>query len=345
MKLKQFYICTVLILLAALPLDVFAQGGESSYQFLNITPSSRVYALGGQNISLVNEDITLVNQNPALLGKEMSLQLGLNYMHYLGGSNFMGATFGIKAHERGAIAVGLQYFGYGEMTGTDANGIVTGSFSPNDIAFNVMYTHDITDRLRGGINLRVISSNYEQYSAVAMTTDIGLNYFNPDNNLSLSLVAKNLGGQLKKFNDANQNASMPWDIQLGWSQFLKNLPIRLSITAFNLTRWKMPYYDKEDASSNSGNVVRKSNFASNLFRHLVFGVEYSPSEKFYIALGYNYKTRSDMTTFSRNFLSGFSLGAGVNVKMIGIDAAIAQPHIGGLTLMFNLRCRISDFLN
>ena len=345
MRISRYAIPAIVFLLAMLPFEAFSQAGESSYQFLNITPSARVYAVGGQNISLVNEYITLVNQNPALLGKEMNLQLGLNYMHYLGGSNFMGATFGLKAHERGAVAASIQYFGYGEMTATDAAGSVTGTFSPNDLAFNGLYSHDITDRLRGGINVKLISSSYEQYSALAMATDIGLNYFNPENDLSLALVVKNLGGQLKKFNDANQNASMPWDIQLGWSQFLKNVPIRLSVTAFNLTRWKMPYYDKEDNTSNTGKVELKDSFASNLFRHLVFGVEYSPSERFYIGLGYNYKSRSDMTTFSRNFLSGFSLGAGFNVKMLGIDAAIAQPHVGGLTLMFNLRCRISDFLN
>src|SRR5574344_2342259 len=114
------------------------------------------------------DDINMVNQNPALLGSEMSMQLGLNYMHYLGGSNFMGATFGIKAHEHGAVAGGLQYYGYGEMKSADIDGTITGTFSPRDLVFNVMYSHDITDRLRGGINVKAVSSSYEQYSAFAL---------------------------------------------------------------------------------------------------------------------------------------------------------------------------------
>lgn len=319
-----------------------ADPGDDGYQFLNVTPSARVYGLGGQNISIVADDINMVNQNPALLGPEMSLQLGLNYMHYLGGSNFMGAVFGLKAHEHGAVAGGIQYYGYGEMTAADPDGTITGTFSPNDIAFNVMYSHDITSRLRGGINVKAISSSYEQYSAFALCTDLGINYFDPEKDLSLSLVFKNLGGQIKKFDDIH--TSMPWDIQLGYSQSLSSLPLRISITATNLNKWKMPYYDKEDDNSTTGGMVEKESFMSSLFRHLVFGIECIPSDRFYIGLGYSYKTRTDMTTYARNFFSGFSIGAGLNIKMLGFGIALAQPHIGGTTFMFNLRCNIADFI-
>ncbi|MDD2960620.1 MAG: type IX secretion system protein PorQ [Muribaculaceae bacterium] len=323
--------------------SIYAQDGEAGYEFLNVSSSSHIYGIGGQNISIIDDDINLVNQNPALLGKEMTLQLGLNYMRYLGGSNFMGATFGLKAHEHGAIALGIQYYGYGEMKSADPDGTITGTFSPKDVTFNAMYSHDITDRLRGGINLKVVSSNYERYSSLAICTDLGVNYYNPDNDLSLSLVLRNLGGQVKKFDDTS--VSLPWDIQLGWSQSLTNAPIRFSITATNLNRWKLPYYDKEDSNSTSSNIVRKESFGSNLFRHLVFAAEYVPSEKFYIGLGYNYKTRTDMSTYSRNFLSGFSIGAGMKVKMLGFGVSISQPHVGGTTFMFNLALNIKDFLN
>ena len=197
--------------------------------------------------------------------------------------------------------------------------------------------------MRGGINVKFISSSYEQYSAFAIATDLGINYYDPEKDLSLSLVVKNLGGQVKRFNDTYDK--LPWDIQIGYTQSLKLLPIRFSITATNLNKWKMPYYDKEDSNSSTSNMVLKDNFASNLFRHLIFAAEYSPSEKFYIGLGYNYKTRTDITTYARNFLSGFSLGAGMKVKWFGFDLAIAQPHIGGTTFMLNMSLNIQDFLH
>ena len=342
----QTIIASLVLTLSALVASTtaFAQsGGDKGYEFLNITTSSKVYAMGGQNITLIDDDINMINQNPALLGKEMHLQLGLNYMHYIGGSNFMGATFGLKAHERGALALGLQYFGYGEMKSAEADGTITGTFSPRDLSINLVYSHDITDRIRGGIAVKMISSSYEQYSAMALATDLGVNYFNPETDMSLSLVIKNLGGQVKKFNE--ETVDLPWDIQLGWSQFLRNSPFRLSVTATNLNKWKMPYYAIDDKAETGEDIVEKEAFMSSLFRHLTFGVEYAPSSKFYIGLGYSYKTRTDMTTYSRNFLSGFSLGAGFNTNALGFGVALAQPHVGGTTFMFNLRCNIAQFLN
>lgn len=177
------------------------QEGKSSFDFLNIPTSTHAYTLGGTNISVIDEDINLVNQNPALMGPESDLQLGLNYMKYVGGINLAGATFGKAAGERGAWAAGIQYYGYGKMKSADETGVITGEFSPKDIVFNGIYAHDITTTLRGGVNAKVIYSSYEQYTSWALAVDLGLNYYNADNDLSLSLVARNLGGQIKRYND------------------------------------------------------------------------------------------------------------------------------------------------
>lgn len=341
---KQRHIVLLLALLfASLGAYVEASDGETGYEFLNVTPSSHIYALGGRNISLVDDDISLIYQNPALLGTEMHLLAGVNYMRYLGGSNFMGAACGVKLHERGAMALGIQYYGYGSMKQTEIDGTVSGTFSPSDISFNLSYSHDVTEMLRGGITMKVISSNYERYSALAIATDLGINYYNPDKDLSLSLVFRNLGGQVKKFDDAS--VSLPWDLQLGYTQSLYSVPLRISITAHDLNRWKMPYYKKPGNNVENEGFELSQSFMSSLFRHLTFGLEYVASDKFYIALGYSYKTRTDMTTYARNFLSGFSAGAGIRAKMLGFGVALSQPHVGGTTFMFNVSCNISEFLN
>jgi hypothetical protein len=203
-----------------------------------------------------------------------------------------------------------------------------------------MYAHDFTDRLRGGINVKMIYSSYEQYTAFAMATDLGLNYYDPDHDMSLSLVLKNLGGQIKRFD--NDYDRLPFDIQLGWMQRLGSSPFQLSITAWHLNKWNLPYYDMED----NGSEIRviKQSFMSNLFRHLVFGLQYAPSDKFYIALGYNYKTRTDMSTYNRNILSGFSIGAGLKVKSFALGVAYAQPHKSGSSIMLNLSTNLNELL-
>ncbi len=334
----RLYIIAVLLLCAA---GMRAQDGSTAYNFLNVTSSAKIYGLGGVNISLVDDDITVIDQNPALLGPEMSNMVALNYMRYIGGSNFAGLRYGHSAGEHGAWAALIQYFGYGSMKETLPDGSIVGSFSPKDVSFGGSYSHDITDRLRGGIDMKLLYSGYADYTAFAIATDLGINYYDPDRDMSLSLVVANLGGQIKRFNDTYDR--LPFDVRLGWSQALGSLPLRLSVTAWNLTKWHLPYVDAGDGSDSS-QWETKDKFMSNLFRHLVFGIDLISSPNYYISLGYNYKTRTDMSTYTRSFISGFSLGAGLKVSNFGLGLAFAQPHNGATTLMFNISYNLNEIL-
>ena len=319
---------------------MMAQDGSAAYNYLNVTQSSRIYALGGVNITAVEDELSVSDQNPALLGPEMSNQVLVDYMRYMGGSNFAGARYAHSATERGAWSAGIRYFGYGNLTAADEFGNITGTFSPMDVNFSGAFSYDITNRLRGGIALKMLYSSYEAYSAFAIGVDLGINYYDPDHDVSLSAVVANLGGQLKRFNDSHDR--LPIDVRLGVSKMFSGVPVRFSITAWNLTKWHLPYWTTGDGTTT---MEKKDKFASNLFRHLVFGVDFIPNDRFYVALGYNYKTRTDMSTYQRNFLSGFSIGAGMNVRRFSFGLAFAQPHSGATTLMLNLNLNINELLN
>ena len=338
MKLRPL---TYILLLLATSVCVSAQNGSTAYNFLNISSSAKIYGLGGVNISLVDDDVSTIDQNPALLGPEMSNMLGMNYMHYVGGSNFAGARYAHSAGEHAGWSAAIQYFGYGSIKEATSDGTIIGSFSPKDVSFSGMYSHDITDRLRGGIAVKAIYSSYAEFSAFALATDLGVNYYDADRDLSLSLVVANLGGQVKRFYETHDR--LPFDVRLGWSQSFASFPLRFSITAWNLTKWHLPYTDTGDGSE-SAQPQEKDKFMSNLFRHLVFGIDLISSPNYYISLGYNYKTRTDMSTYKRNMLSGFTLGGGIKVKSFGISLAFAQPHTGATTFMFNLSYNFSDLI-
>ena len=148
------YIRRTILALAAILLIVtplYAQEGRTSYDFMNITPSAHAYALGGNNISIIEEDITLIENNPALLGPEMHLKWGVNYMMYVAGIHFAGTTFGFATSERSAMAAGIQYYGYGSMPMMDETGQQIGKFSPQDIQIQCTYSHDIVVGLRGAV--------------------------------------------------------------------------------------------------------------------------------------------------------------------------------------------------
>lgn len=338
-KITRHITGALLCALAGVPTAV-AQDGSSAYTFLNVSSSSKIYGLGGVNISLVDDDLMSTDCNPALLGPEMTGQIGLNYMHYIGGSNFAGLRYAHSAGEHGAWSASVRYFGYGSMKEALPDGTVVGEFSPKDVAFGATYSRDIYGRWRGGITLRGLYSAYADYSAFAISTDLGVNYYDEERDLSLSMVIANLGGQVKRFNHSYDR--MPLDVRLGWSQSFGSYPVRFSVTAWNLTKWKLPYLDAGDGTSEP---EMKDSFKSNLFRHLVFGADLIASPNYYIGIGYNYKTRTDMSTYSRSFLSGFSLCGGINVRSFAVGVAFAQPHTGATTFMLNLTCRLDDLLH
>lgn len=336
MKLRLTYL---FILITTVVLSSRAQLSSSGYGFLDIPVSTHAYTLGGVNTALIDNDIMLADQNPALIGPEIGMQAAAAYMHYLGSGNFGAVRFGMPANDRSAWCVGVRYLNYGDFDGYLPDGTSTGAFTPKDVVFEATYSHDITDRLRGGVSYRMIISNYEQYNAFAMAVDAGINYYNEEKDLSLSAVLTNMGGQIKRFD--SQYNRLPFDLRLGYMQTLGNSPFQLSINAYHLTKWKLPYYSHDKNKPDEMQQL-KSNFFSDLFRHLVFGLQYSPSEKFYIGAGYNYKMRTDMSSYQRNFFSGFTLGAGLKVRTFGFGLSYAMPHKSGSTLMLNLNWYIKE---
>lgn len=319
---------------------VNAENSSTAYNFLDIPTSSHVFGLGGNNIAIIDDDVTLADQNPALIGPELDKQVAFNYMHYMGSGNFVGLRYGMGADEHSGWAVGLRYLNYGKFDGYDEFGTPTGEFTPSDLVIEGSYSRDISGRWRGGVNLKVAYSSYEQYKAWAIAADLGVNYYDDENDLSLSFVLKNMGGQVKRFTDRYNR--LPFDIQIGYMQSIGTSPFQVSITANNLTKWKIPYYEYTEEGEDRFEV--KDGFITNLFRHLIFGLQYQPSEKFYACLAYNYKTRTDMTSHNQSFLSGFSVGAGFRTRGFSIGAAFAQPHKSASSIMLNLECSIGELM-
>lgn len=323
---------------AACALSASAQSSDG-YSFLNIPTSSHVFGLGGNNIAIIDDDVTLADQNPALIGPELEKQIAVNYMYYMSSGNFAGVRFGTGAGEHSGWAVGLRYLNYGKIDGYDEFGTPTGAFTPSDLVVEGTYSRDIAGRWRGGVNLKFTYSSYEIYSSYALAADIGVNYYDDERDLSFSAVLKNMGGQIKRFH--SRYARMPFDFQLGYMQGIGSSPFQISITANNLTRWRIPYYEYANGEEL---IVKKDGFFSNFFRHLIFGLQYQPSDQFYVDLAYNYKTHSDMSAFSGTFLSGFSVGAGFKTRGFYIGAAYAMPHKSASSLMLNLSCSIGELM-
>ena len=68
-------------------------GGKYAYQFLNLTTSPRMAALGGKNITNYDYDPTQALVNPATINPSMDNHLSVNYVNYIGDVNYGSAAY------------------------------------------------------------------------------------------------------------------------------------------------------------------------------------------------------------------------------------------------------------
>ena len=301
-----------------------AQGGESAFNFLRLPYSSRVAALGGNNISVIDDDLSLSMHNPALLINATDKTLGLSFMTYMSGSKVAGAAFNKTFGERSAGAVAARYVDYGKFDGYTPDNIFTGTFRAMDIELDFIYCYLLSERWSGGVAGKFIYSQYESLNSLAIGVDLGLNYYDPDHDFSASLTFKNLGGQVMTFEEKHE--IMPIDIQLGLTKRLAHAPILLSATLTDLHRWKSTHFYNADGS--------KDNFGELLLKHITLGADILIGDNFYASVGYNYRMSRELSTGKG--LAGFSLGAGLHINKVKFSASYSKLHISSSSLLFNI---------
>ncbi len=295
-------------------LQVFAQESQEVFSFLRLPVSAHVAALGGDNITLDDDDPTVVFHNPALICNTSDKSINLNFMTYMEGAKTASASFVKGWGERGTWAVSAQYMNYGSMKETTIDNIEQGSFSAKDIAVAGTFAYLLSDRWSGGVTLRFISSSIASYNAIGIASDLGLNYYDEVHGWSISAVAKNLGGQVKAYQDEYEK--IPIDLQLGVSKRLAAAPLRFSATLSRLNRWD-----------------------TSFIQHVVLGVDVFIGESIYIAGGYNFRRRDEMKISegdgSSSHGAGLSVGAGLTLKRFKLSAAYAKYHVSASSILIN----------
>ena len=113
-------------------LSAFSQESTTSYNFLRLPVSAHVAAVGGDNITLTDDDPALIFHNPALINGVSDKSINLNFMTYMEGAKTASAAFMKGAGDRGTWGVTAQYMDYGEMKQTTPEGEDLGTFSARD---------------------------------------------------------------------------------------------------------------------------------------------------------------------------------------------------------------------
>jgi hypothetical protein len=147
---------TLLLVLEFMLLNAFGQiGGESTYDFLNLTNSARMAALGGNQIAINDSlDLNVSYNNPSLLRPEMKNMLALNYVDYFAGVNYGYASYSFGTPLPGYFAAGVHYINYGKFVEALPNGERTGAtFSAAEYALNLIWAYEY-GRFTYGVNLK-----------------------------------------------------------------------------------------------------------------------------------------------------------------------------------------------
>lgn len=322
------------------------KGGESTYSFLGLANSAKVAALGGEVVSLMDNDLNMVYHNPALLTPDMHSHMALNYVNYFSGVNFGYAAYSHHREGWGSFAAGIHYVNYGTFDQTDEFGEVLGTFRASDYALNLSYARPVIDTfLTAGISLKPIFSSLEQYNSFGIAVDLGITYHNPRTLTTLGLVARNAGFQITSYSGTRE--SLPFELQAGITQGLAHAPFRFNITYQHLERWDLTYTTLGQDNVNLTDLETEQSgfdiFGDKLMRHLVFGVEFLIKERFHLDLGYNYKRRQEMKVNERPGLVGLSWGFGFRVSKFHISYGRASYHLAGGTNHFSLTTNLSAF--
>lgn len=305
-----------LFLLTLFAVTAGAQDSQTGYNFLRIPVSAHAAALGGENITIIEDDPSLMFSNPALLASVSDKSINLNFMTYMAGATTASASFNRIIKDKASVAVMAQYMDYGKMKETDENNVIKGEFSAKDIAISGVFSYILTDKLVGGITAKFINSYIGDYSSLAVGIDLGLNYYDPDREWSVSLVAKNLGGQIKAYDEEYEK--MPFDLQAGVSKRFASLPFRLSATLVGLTDWDY-----------------------GLINHLVIGADIILSQQIYLAAGYNFRRADEMTIGSgtddeSSHGAGWSFGAGLQLERLKLQLGYGKYHVSSNSLLVNV---------
>ncbi len=304
-----------IIILTIMAIAARAQDSRTGYNFLKLPVSAHAAALGGDNISIIEDDESMIFNNPALLSSVSDKTINLNYMNYMSGANTASAAFNRIIKERASVAASAQFIDYGKMKEMDENNVQTGEFSAKDISIAGYFSYMLTERIAGGITAKFVTSYIGDYNSIAMGIDLGLNYYDPEKEWSVSLVAKNLGGQMKAYDD--QYDRMPIDVQLGASKRFAHMPFRISATLVDLNHLDYKFIN-----------------------HLVAGADIIISPTIWVGIGYNFRRANEMkiteTDGSSSHGAGLSFGAGINLERFKLNLAYGKYHVSSSSILINL---------
>lgn len=325
--LKKYSILIVaLIALIALSATSYAGGGKrngtAGAQELLLPVSARGLALSGANVSSI-KGINAIYYNPAGFGEAEGTEAMFTYMNYIADIGLSYAAIGVNLGDLGAIAFNVRTLDFGDIPITTIdNPYGTGStFSPTYVVAGVTYSNSLTDRIRVGINVNIVTERIIRTSTTGVAFDAGIQYSGLAGleGFSMGVVLRNLGPQMKFSGpDLIRTAEDP-NSERG-SQFYNidaatfELPSQLELGMAYTYRFSDLYTGLLATS------FQNNNFANDEYR---FAGEFNYNDMFFVRGGYAYVSENSKNTDQS--IWGPTFGAGVKIQT-GVDISVDYAY-------------------
>ncbi len=318
MKLSQTKIILILLVVMFAASISYAgprkKYGTSAAPELLIPVGSVGTSLLGSNMSYIS-GVDAMYWNPAGLANITSRNAEAMFSHvnYFADMKLEYVTVAAKLGNLGVLGAGIKAFNIGEIEQTteiapEGTGTI---FKPTYITANLSFARQMTDRIRFGTNVKVISESVADVSATGFAFDFGIQYKGGETGFNFGIAIKNLGptmrfngpgldrtiqglnGQITTQRVVLQDFDLPTALDLGisWGKMFKN-----------------------DMGLNVGMNFTNNSFTSDEFK---FGLEYTYKNILYIRGAYNYlvdkESGSDLSVF------GPSIGAGIHYPVGGVN--------------------------
>lgn len=310
-------------------------GASGSFEFVNIPSNARLAALGGVNVSLRDRDPNFFYSNPALTGDSLSGWASASYQLYVGDFNHSFFSYSPSFKNAGQFSIGVQHLGYGTMTAYDETGQEIGDFNSGETAIVISKSHQV-NHFRFGANIKGIFSSIAGYRSTGLMLDLGGIFMHPDHDFTVGLAIKNIGFVLSEYSDSS-NSSLPFDVQVGTTFKPEHMPLRFSITAYNLVPSDLAYFDASGVNEDAGTLDK-------VLRHFNFGIELLLHRNVNVLVGYNNLVHQELKLEQTGGGSGLSFGFSANVKSFEFVFSRSSYIVGKAAYNFTVSANLNSMM-
>lgn len=344
---------SVAALLSATTFTTFAQTDELSNRlysasFLDIAPDARGAAMGDLGAATSGDIYSQYWNASKYAFIESPSGIGFSYTPWLSklvsdiGLSYLSGYY--KFDDIQSISGSFRYFSLGSINITDESGNIINNAKPNEFAFDVAYSRQLSSKYAMAITLRYFHSSLdveEASSANGFSADISGYFRTPvylrngqDAEFSWGYNLSNIGTKLS-YSGGDYSAFIPTNLKVGAAFAYPFNDYNKLTVGLDLNKLMVPAYPslKEGESQEDFDKrVQKYNDMSpitGIFKSfgdasfsdqlkeitMGIGAEYAYNDQFFGRMGYHYE---NARMGNRSF---FSFGAGVKLNIFQIDAS------------------------